>query len=202
MRNIILLGALCAISASAQSIFSVGVIGGAPFTNVVNASTTGTFAFVSKSTNYTVGPAVQVNLPLNFRVEFDALYRPYKFMATEVIIAPLAASVAPANVSGNQWRFPILAQYRFKFPVVSPFIEAGLSVDHLSNVSMVGTVFTSGPGTLVRQTNAGIVLGAGVDLKIPFVRLSGELRYTRDGSANFQNVSNLNQAEVLVGIHF
>jgi hypothetical protein len=202
MRNLILLGALFAISASAQSIFSVGVIGGAPFTDVVNASTPGTFTFVPKSMNYTVGPSVQINLPLNFRVEFDALYRPYSFTATETIIPPLATSVAPANVTGNQWRFPILAQYRFRFPVVSPFVEAGVSVNHLSNIAMTGTVFTSGPGTFVRQTDAGVVLGGGVDVKIPFVRLSGELRYTHQGAADFQSVSNLNQAEVLVGIHF
>ena len=81
-------------------------------------------------------------------------------------------------------------------------MEAGVSVDHLSNLSADATYFASGPGTFVHQTNAGVILGGGVDVKIPFVRLSGELRYTHQGSADFQAVSNLNQAEVLIGVHF
>jgi hypothetical protein len=41
-----------------------------------------------------------------------------------------------------------------------------------------------------------------VDVKVPLVRLSGELRYTRQTVSNFSDISNLNQAEVLFGIHF
>ena len=81
-------------------------------------------------------------------------------------------------------------------------MEAGVAFDHLSNLSADATYFATGPGTLIHQTNAGVVLGGGVDVKIPFVRISGELRYTHQGSADFQAVSKLNQAEVLVGIHF
>jgi hypothetical protein len=102
----------------------------------------------------------------------------------------------------TNWSFPILAQYRFKTPVVKPFVEVGVSFDHLSSLSAAATELTSGPGTLIRQTNAGVVLGGGVDVKIPLIRLSGELRYTHQGSAYFQGISNLNQAEVLVGVHF
>jgi hypothetical protein len=39
-------------------------------------------------------------------------------------------------------------------------------------------------------------------VKIPFVRLSGELRYTHQGSADFNQVSKVNQAEVLFGVRF
>jgi hypothetical protein len=202
MKTLFLLGAFCAISASAQSIFSVGVIGGAPFTDVVNATNQNNFSFVSKSTNFTVGPAFQVNLPLSLRIEVDALYRPYSFTATPAVPAPFAASIAPANVSGTQWSFPILAQYRFKTPLVKPFVEVGVSFDHLSNLSAAANEITSGPGMLIHQTNAGVVLGGGVDVKIPFIRLSGELRYTHQGSAFFQGISNLNQAAVLLGVHF
>lgn len=202
MRKLLVLGAFCTISASAQSIFSIGVIGGAPFTDVVNATNQNNFAFVSTSTNFVVGPSFQVNLPLSFRIEVDALYRPYGFTATSTASAPLATSVRPANVSGGEWTFPILAQYRFKTPVVKPFVEAGVSFDHLTNLSADATYFASGPGSLIRRTNAGVVLGGGVDVQIPFIRLSGELRYTHEGSADFEAVSKLNQAEVLLGIHF
>jgi hypothetical protein len=204
MRKIFVLLALGAISASAQSIFSIGVIGGAPFTDVVNATNQNNLAFISKSINFTVGPAFQINLPLSLRIEADALYRPYGFITTELLQSPgFAGGLSTvSNVSGNQWTFPIVAQYRFKMPIVKPFVEAGVSFDHLSGLSAAAKELTSGPGTLLRQTNAGVVLGGGVDVKVPFVRLSGELRYTHQGSAYFQGISNLNQAEVLLGVHF
>jgi hypothetical protein len=202
MRKLLALGAFCAMSASGQSLFSIGVIGGAPFTDVVNATNVASLSIVPKSTNFTVGPSFQVNLPLSLRIEVDALYRPYSFLVSSTAVPGSLLAFAPGNVSGNEWSFPVLAQYRFKTPVVKPFVEVGVSFDHLSSLSTAANDITSGPGTLIHQTNAGVVLGGGVDVKIPFIRLSGELRYTHQGSAYFQGISNLNQAEVLVGIHF
>jgi len=100
------------------------------------------------------------------------------------------------------WSFPFLLQYRFKFPVVKPFVEVGASFDHLADISSAANNITSGPGTLLRRSNASVILGGGVDVKIPFVRLSGELRYSHLGSPDFQAISNVNQAEVLLGVHF
>lgn len=201
MRKLLLLASICALPSLAAP-FSVGVIGGVPFTNVVNNPNQPPYGFGSTGTNYTVGPSLQINLPLNLRFEFDALYQPYSFTATSNVSPPLATGLAPSNVSASQWSFPMLLQYRFKLPVVSPFVEAGLAVNHLADISVVGANITSGPGTLVRQTSAGVVIGGGVDVKVPLVRLSAELRYTRQGSPYFANVSDLNQAEFLVGIHF
>jgi len=185
--------AFCAISAKAQGI-SVCVLGGARFTDVANATTQNNIAFIPKSTNFTVGPALRINLPLSLRFEVDALYRPYSFSE--------AGGTFVDKVSAAQWRFPFLLQYRFDAPVVKPFVEAGLSFDHLSNISSAAKNITSGPGELVHESHAGVVLGAGVDVKIPFVRVSGELRYTRQGSEDFRDISKLNQAEFLLGIHF
>jgi hypothetical protein len=199
MRKLLALGAFCAISASAQSIFSIGVIGGAPFTDVVKATTSPNLTFVPTSSNFTVGPSLQVDLPLSLRAEVDALYRPYSFTAT----APQPGFFS--SINANQWRFPVLVQYRFKVPIVKPFIEAGVSFDHLSSLSAAAKTIAQispGLGSLLHETEAGVVLGGGVDVKVPFIRLSGELRYTHQGSAYFQGISNLNQAEVLVGIHF
>jgi hypothetical protein len=109
---------------------------------------------------------------------------------------------AATTVSAEQWQFPFLLQYRFKTPVIKPFVEAGLSFDRLANVSAAANNIASGPGRLLRQSNAAVVLGGGVGAKIPFVRLSGELRYIHQGSAALANISNLNQAEVLLGVHF
>jgi hypothetical protein len=186
-------------AACAQSI-SVGVLGGAPFTDVTNAVSNSTISSVPKSTNFIVGPALQVNLPASFRIEVDALYRPYSFQINFPIVNFLTG--AP-TVSANQWQFPFLLQYRFKTPVLKPFVEAGVSFDHLANISAAAQTIAAGqPGALVHASHASVVLGAGVDVKIPFVRLSGELRYSHAGSADFAALSNLNQAEVLIGVHF
>jgi hypothetical protein len=191
MRKLLALGALCAAAASAQSL-SVGVLAGVPFTDVVNATTANNISFLPQSTNFMIGPALQINLPLSLRFEVDALYRPYTFSASNLA----------GNVSAAQWQFPFLAQYRFNTPVVAPFIEAGLSFDHLSNISSAARNITSGPGTLVHQSHAGVVLGAGVDVKLLVVRMSGELRYTHQGSADFEAISKVNQAGFLLGVHF
>lgn len=191
MRKIVLLASLCAAAASAETL-SVGVIGGAPFQDVVKSSVVSGLQSIPKSDNFTIGPSLRIGLPLNLRLEADALYRPYSF----------SLSSLTSDVSAKQWRFPILLQYRFGFPVVKPFVEAGLSFDRLSGISAAAKNITSGPGALLHSSSAGVVIGAGVDVKVPLVRLSGELRYTRDTVSHFRYISNVNQAELLLGIHF
>jgi hypothetical protein len=195
IAKLFLLGAFCAVSASAQHL-SVGVVGGAPFTDVVNSYNQNNLTFLPKSTNFTIGPALRINLPLNLRFEFDVLYRPYSFSAPATLATP------NYTVSASQWSFPFLLQYRFNTPVVKPFVEAGASFDHLASISAAVNNITAGPGALLSRSNGSVILGAGVDVKIPLVRLSGELRYSHLGSPDFQAISNLNQAEVLLGVHF
>ena len=116
MKNILLFFVFTAAAASAQDL-SVGVLGGAPFTDVVNGNTVNGIQSIAKSTNFTIGPALQVNLPASFRIEVDALFRPYSFNLTSVNAA--------TDISSLQWRFPFLLQYRFGFPLVKPFVEGG-----------------------------------------------------------------------------
>jgi hypothetical protein len=196
MRNVLVLSLLSLSAVSAQSL-SVGVIGGAPFTDVTTSNVVNGLQSIAKSTNFTVGPALQVNLPLSLRVEVDALFRPYHITITGLNVSD--------DISGQQWSFPVLLQYRVHTPapLLHPFVEAGLSFDHLSGISAAAkSAIASGPGQLLHQSDAGIVLGAGIDVKVPFVRVSGELRYTRATVSDFDSFSNLNQAEVLVGVHF
>jgi hypothetical protein len=196
MRNVLVLSLFCCTTAAAQAL-SVGVIGGAPFTDVTTSSVVNGLQSIPKSANFTIGPALQVNLPLSLRLEFDALFRPYHITIT----GPNVVN----DISAQEWSFPILLQYRIKtpLPLLHPFLETGLSFDHLSGISTaVKTAITSGPGELLNQTTTGVVLGGGVDLKVPFIRVSGELRYTRQTASHFADFSNLNQAEVLVGVHF
>jgi hypothetical protein len=187
--------------ASAQ--ISYGIIGGAPFSDVSKSSVIGAVRSIPKSNNFTVGPAFQVGLPLHLRIEVDALFRPYDLDLEVATTSP--ASIRPISlaVRGQQWRFPAMLQYRFGSSKIQPYLGAGISVGHLSGLgSAARTLISSGPGALVHETDASPVIGAGVDLKIPFIRVSGEFRYTRQSVSNFANFSNLNQTEFLLGLHF
>lgn len=177
---------------------SVGVLGGAPFTNEVSGPRPAppyspcTNGCSDNGTGYTIGPSVRVSLPSNLRIEVDALYRPYAFTS-------YGEDGFSANASGQQWRVPVLLQYRFGGELLRPFAEGGLSFDGLTNFSheQVGAI-----GLPDHRWVVGLVAGAGVDLNLRLLHLSGELRYTREINSNFDNASNLNQAEVLFGVHF
>jgi len=186
---------LTATTALAQG-FSVGVIGGVPFSDVAKDSIVGAVQSIPKSNNFTVGPAFQVNLPFRLRIEVDALFRPYDL---DLVFSPTNT----IQVRGQQWRFPAMVQYRFGGGLIRPFVGGGVSFAHLSGLaSAISTTVTSGPGQILHHTDASPVLGAGIDVKIPLIRLSGEFRYTRHSVSNISQFSNLNQAEFLLGIHF
>lgn len=171
------LSLFCAGSAFAQ--LSYGFLGGVPF----NDLTSGNYNTADKSGKYTLGPTVQLGLPLGFRLEADALYRP----------------LGIAGATAAQWRFPVLAQYRFSTPLLKPFVEAGYSYDHVN----LNVTRATAPTSLSVSSHSGFVVGAGVDIKLLFLRVSPEIRYTHDtGAAKVGNLLNTNQAEILVGLRF
>lgn len=176
---------------------SVGVLGGAPFTDVTKSTVIGAVQSIPKSTNFTVGPTLQVNLPVNFRIEVDALYRPY-----DAVFQSTTTAGTSVNVGAQQWRFPVLLQYRFGHSIVRPYLGAGLSFGHLTGIATAAKSILSGPGQLLHQSDASPVVGGGLDVSVPLVRISAEIRYTHQTVSYFSNFSNLNQAEVLLGIHF
>jgi hypothetical protein len=182
----LLLALFCTAPVFAQPSF--GLIGGVPFNNLTN----GSYSIADKSGMYTIGPSVQFGLPLGFRLEADALYRP----------------LGIPGASTSQWRFPILAQYRFSGHRVKPFVEGGYSYDHVElNVALERANFSPTGSTpitnLAVTSHHGFVLGGGLDFKIPFLRISPEIRYTHDtGAASVGNLLNTNQAEFLVGVRF
>ena len=181
---------LLTVPASAE-IFSFGAVVGTPLTDVTQTTTIAGLNYLRNSTLFTIGPSLQVSLPAGLRIEVDALYRPVAYKA------------ATNDVSASQFRFPVLVQRHLgSFPLVKPYAEAGLSFDHLTNLTQAASLLPNHPGAIVQTTHAGLVLGAGLDIKIPFIRLSPEIRYTRQFSSDFQGISDLNQAEFLVGIRF
>jgi hypothetical protein len=189
MRKILLVGLFTAAAACAQGI-SVAAYAGAPFTDVENNASINGISYLSKSPNFTVGAGVQVNLPINLRLELDALARPASFKVSNLT----------SNTSATEWRFPFLLQYRLGHgPLVQPFVGVGASFNHFYQIK---NAVTSGPGSIASNSPGGMIIDAGLDLKLKVVRLSGELRYTREFNAAIVDISQLNQAEVLVGVHF
>jgi opacity protein-like surface antigen len=189
MKRIFLIGLLTAAAACAQGL-SVGVYGGAPFTDVEQNTTVGGISYVAKSPKFMVGGGIQLNLPLHLRLEFDALARG----------ATYRASNQTADTNATEWRFPLIMQYRFATKgVVQPFIGVGASFSHIYQIK---NAVTSGPGSFASNSPAGMLVDGGLDFNLKLIRISAEMRYTRQFNDPVVSLSQLNQADVLVGVHF
>ena len=156
--------------------------------------------FQSNTTQYIVGPTVELHLPGGFGVEADALYRHFHYTASANLVDALKSSTA-----SNAWEFPLLLKYKLPGAFVRPYLDAGVAFDHWSGtreLRLLNTFTSSTSGA-----NAGFVAGAGIELRLPLVRLSPEIRYTRWGSVTVSDLSgllhsNANQAEFLIGVTF
>jgi opacity protein-like surface antigen len=158
---------------------------GVPFTDAFQNQPYPTVASLTASSNsYTLGPFVEVRLPLSLSIEADALYRGLHF------------TNLTGSASTGQWDFPIVAKYKFLKGPVRPYIEGGLDFSHVSDVANFVTAN--------HNSNFGIALGAGVDVHALVLRISPEVRYEGDALKNFSGIinSNRNQLAFLVGIGF
>jgi opacity protein-like surface antigen len=145
----------------------------------------------------------------------DVLYRHFGYGSTSIISGITTTSTITDTTSGA-WEFPILAKYRFKGPIVHPFVSAGVAWDKLSGLSQTvtrivadvsHTTTSSNPFELNKDTTRGFVLGAGLDVKALLIHIAPEIRFTRWGARHFIDPNGLfnskqNQAEFLVGITF
>ena len=185
---------------------SVGVKGGIPLTDAFEAASNADLHYVTNTKRYTVGPVVEVRLPLGLGVEFDALYKRLDYEARQ--------STVSTATTANSWEFPVLLKARVPSEVVRPYVVAGPSFRHLSNIRQVaGSVFTGQfsevtPRELQNRFAAGFAVGGGIEFGNRF-RVAPEVRYTRWGWENFQLLpgrselrSNLNQVDFLLGLHF
>jgi len=206
MRCFVLL-AFTVAGAAAQPI-GFGLKLGAPLTDAVSLGT-GNGTLTGTVTKFTIGPMVELRLPFGVAVEADFLYR-------RVSGTYNSSGSFSADANGNQWSVPVLLKYRFAFPIVRPYLEAGPSFRWLTNVNHSYTCATNlctaiaPPQFSTNSSGVGLTLGGGVEVKLLLIRISPELRYTRWGSEAFSIQSggttflqtNQNQAEFLVGISF
>ena len=187
-------------STSAFAQLAFGVKGGVPFTDFFHVVSNPRATFQSSSTRFIVGPTIELHLPAGFGVEVDALYRRFNYNATLSFIDTFVNSNA-----SNAWEFPILVKYRTPGLFVRPFLDAGVAFDRWSGVRQTGVLLPAKSD--VSGTNTGFVAGAGIELKVPLVRISPEVRYTRWGASGISDLggvlqSNQSQAEFLIGVIF
>lgn len=190
----LLFASLLIVFPAFPQLFSFGLKGGVPLTGAFKIAKSS--AYFSDSRQYTIGPVVELHLPFRIGVEFDALYRPLKYGLVE-------AAAIPAVSTGGSWQFPLLLKHQFSGGLLRPYLGAGVAFQHLTGFTHV----VAATSELRDRSNAGVVLEGGVELHVPFLQISPEIRYTRWGSPNFRSprgelTSQVNQADFLIGITF
>jgi opacity protein-like surface antigen len=199
MKRLLILASL-AIPCFAESPIIIGVRGGVPLNDAIQAVQSGSGAS-SSTDNYVVGPTLGIRLPLGFSVTGDALFTRLNF----------SEQSGSFKASSNSLEFPVLLRFTPGSGPLRPFIGAGASVRHLSNFSNAGSFFTGGSSSdhgLEKSLGIGFVIGGGVDLRLGPLHVSPEIRYTHwnsnDVSSAFSNVVkfNDNEGQILVGLTF
>jgi outer membrane protein W len=206
MRPLLLL-LLVGGAAPAQP-FSAGVKAGLPLTNLLdNLQPVDTTAVTNR---YLFGPEVEVRLPHGLSVEFDALYRRFSYTHFDAF----AASTITTIGSSGDWELPLVAKYRFPARIVRPYVEAGVAWDLLSGVKNTSSATacsqvcenTNYPPTVDSRRTAGVVVGAGLDIRAAVIHIAPEVRFTHWAQQYFSLDGDLssgqNQVEFLVGFTF
>jgi hypothetical protein len=164
-----------------------GVKGGTSFTDLLE--TTGAInpanTALKRSTDYLIGPVVELRIPFGFALEVDGLYRKSEYSLT--------ANNVTSTIPANAWEIPYLAKFRFPIPLLKPFVSAGGAY----------RTFTDLPPNVTPTHNAFVVAG-GLELRLSRIRLSAEGRWLRWGSTSTGTGVRpaQNQGEVLFGFIF
>jgi hypothetical protein len=209
--RILTLFALGAFSAFSQPV-TFGVKGGVPLTDFLKTAPPSFSSATSTTNPYIVGPTLEVRLPASLAIEFDALFRHYRY---QTFFGPIGGQ-DQYTVTTNAWEFPLLLKYRLPGKFVRPYLDGGVAWDRLQGLSATRTFFPffgaptttpiSNPPELQHKTSTGVVFGGGVEIHALFLHISPEVRYTRWASQHFTLgdilYSNQNQAEFLLGITF
>jgi len=202
MKRLSLLLILC--QTASADLFVFGVRAGVPLTDAFNTASSGRLSYSSLTRRYTIGPTAELHLPFGLGLELDALYKRLNYSAVSADPSQLTS-----ETTANSWEFPFLAKYRAPGLLTRPFLAAGYSFRKLSDLKQF--IANRGPlgepAELRDRSARGIVLGGGLELHLPGVCLSPEIRYTRWGSESFRDAAGLlrssrNQADFLLGITF
>ena len=202
---------LCAaaVGATAQPV-SVGVKFGVPVTDALETFKGNQSAYVTNTHRYVVGPTVQFNLPFQFSIEVDALYRRLGYEYNQFAGA---GSPTSTRTVANSWEFPVLGKFAIMPGPARPFIDAGANFRHIMGVKQLRTTLSAvnvsvDAPEFNKDSDIGFVFGGGVEFKLGHVRITPEFRYTRWGSENFRDPvasllrTNKNQGDFILGLTF
>jgi hypothetical protein len=205
MRYSILVGILvCGAFACAQRPFSLGVIIGASLTGDVQNQNfpvpDGAGVYIGNASlvystpkRWILGGTVEAHLPFGLSFEADALYHELGF--TQALYEKSSGtlnSVSPATVV--TWEFPVLAKYRFSFPLVKPFVDAGPAFRSAGNLNNTN------------PSDHGFAAGLGSEVRVWKLRVAPQFRYLRwahdQKSVSASTVTVPNQIEFLAAITY
>lgn len=199
VRPLLLLFALS--TAGFGQLISVGVRGGVPVTNFLDAVNGRDWSVDSTGDQFIVGPTVALNLPLGLSIQADALYRRVGYEYTRI------GNNTFATAKTNAWQFPIMGKWAFLPGPIKPFVEGGVAFQKISDWTLIGDAFRDS-GALTNNPTVGATFGVGIQLKLGRVRIEPEARYTRWGVDAVNNpidtIAKINrhQGDFLVGITF
>jgi hypothetical protein len=176
---------ICLACAPVFAQIHAGLKAGAPLNDLTETFSTGGNTLGNLPSHWTVGPMIELDLPLGLGVEFDALYRRVGYHRF--------SNPGEGDVKGGLWDFPLLAKYKFPGHTFRPYVGLGWTYRHLSDLL---NDFSSGSN--------GVVFAGGVRIDARILKISPEFRYTRwtDKSASDSFKTNPNQAEILIGFTF
>jgi hypothetical protein len=183
-----------------------GVKGGIPLTDLFDSENN---TVDTETKRYIIGPMVELRLPAGLAIEADALYSRAKFSS----VFGAAGSILTSPLDADSWEFPILLKYKFGSAgtigaSARPYIGAGASFRRLSGLGTIGSFITGNRSGEVDRNNTGFVAGGGVEVKVLFIRIAPELRFTYWGTDHFTeglaNIFKTNKAQgqFLIGLYF
>jgi hypothetical protein len=201
----LILGSL-AVPASAQFL-SLGVKAGVPLTDFFETvEATQERRFLTPRPNYLIGPTAELHLPARFSIELDALNRRIEYTLQNPVTG------ASFRATGSSWEFPLLVKYRASGGLLRPYVASGVSFSTLTGLREAREFVTTPPEGVTlaeqeRRGNTGFVIGGGLELRVPFLRISPEIRHTRWGWRSLRDVGGLlrsrqDQTDFILGITF
>jgi hypothetical protein len=182
-----LVASLIVLAAPALAQLHVGVKAGAPLADVTQ--TVGEPRWNNLPSHWVLGLMVDVDVPANLGIEFNALYRRVGYEGATLEPLPQVRW----KVRDEVWDFPLIAKYRFPGALLRPYVGAGWSFRKLNDLMRLGS------------GSSGVVLSGGFRASVLIVKISPELRYTRwTGGEDVQPAfrARKNQIEFLLGVTF